>query len=91
VQHPWLSIEVKHKKIIPLWLLTAMSQAVAAVRGQQLPVVILHQSGARHNDDLVVVRLGDWVQWFGDVSYSSDDSSCGATNSRGTTAERRER
>lgn len=67
VRHPWLSVEVKHRKALPGWLRDAMSQAVAALRGQQLPVVVLHQAGSRHDDDIVCVRLRDFVEWFGDI------------------------
>ena len=71
VQHPWLSIEVKHRQLLPAWLHDAMSQAIASVRGNQLPVAILHQAGCKHDDDIVCVRLGDWVEWFGDVDPSA--------------------
>jgi len=66
VHHDWLSIEVKHRAKLPAWLLDAMAQAVAAQREGQLPIVILHQSGERHNDDIVCVRLRDFAEWFGD-------------------------
>ncbi len=72
IKHRWLSIEVKSRKTLPAWLHTAMSQAVAAIRGVQLPVVILHQTGARHDDDIVCVRLGDWVEWFGQLDHPED-------------------
>jgi hypothetical protein len=65
VAHEWLSVEVKHKAQLPLWLHDAMSQAVAAQRNGQMPIVVLHQSGQRHDNDLVVVRMRDWVEWFG--------------------------
>jgi hypothetical protein len=50
-----------------LWLVDAMRQARASVRGQQVPVVILHAAGARHTDDLVVLRLGDFVALYGEL------------------------
>ena len=66
VAHDWLSIEVKHRRALPVWLCDAMVQAVAANRGNdKLPVVVLHQKGRRHDDDLVVLRLKDFVEWFG--------------------------
>lgn len=66
VAHPWLSIEVKERSSLPRWLLTALRQARAAARDGQLPVVVLHQTGQRHNDDLVVLRLADFREWFDD-------------------------
>ena len=65
VAHPWLSVEVKHRKSLPAWILDAMSQARAAARSDQLPCAILHESGRRHDDNLVLVRLGDFREWFG--------------------------
>jgi hypothetical protein len=66
VEHPWLSVECKHRKSLPAWLLDAMDQARAAAREDQLPVAILHKAGRRHADSLVLVRLADFVEWFGD-------------------------
>ena len=65
VAHPWLSVEVKHRKSLPVWLLDAMDQARAAARSDQLPCAILHEAGRRHDDNLVLVRLGDFTAWFG--------------------------
>ena len=63
-EHSWLSIEIKHRKSFPLWLHDAMAQAAASVRDEQLPVVVLHQFYRRHDDDFVVLRLRDFVDWF---------------------------
>jgi len=65
VAHDWLSVEVKHRKTLPLWLKGAMAQAVAAARGDQLPVAVLHEAGAKHENDLVLLRLRDFIDWFG--------------------------
>jgi hypothetical protein len=65
IEHPWLSVEVKHRQHLPVWILDAMDQAVASARSDQLPVAILHEKGKRHSSDLVMVRLGDWMDWFG--------------------------
>ncbi len=71
VAHPWLSVEVKHRRGLPEWLKEAMRQAIAGAGQAQLPIVVLHQSGCRHAGDLVVLRLGDFVEWFGDVDDGS--------------------
>jgi hypothetical protein len=65
VEHPWLSVECKHRKRLPAWLLDAMDQARAAARSDQLPCTVLHEAGRRHADSLVLVRLADFVEWFG--------------------------
>jgi len=69
----WLSVEVKHRASIPAWLVGAMEQAErnAGVDAdgvtRQLPIVVIHQHGGRHVDDLVVLRLGDFTEWFGEA------------------------
>lgn len=65
IEHPWLSLEVKHRKTIPRWLLDALAQAEASKRDGQLPVAILHQHRMEYADSLVVVRLRDWIDRFG--------------------------
>ena len=67
VEHPAFAVEVKSRKTLPTWLHNAMTQAIAARRGAQLPLVILHETGTRHADDLVLVRFGAWLAWFGDL------------------------
>ncbi len=65
VAHDWLSIECKHRKELPAWIHDAMAQAEASKRGTQLPIVILHESGQKYADSLVVLRLSDFVDNFG--------------------------
>lgn len=60
VAHPRLSIEVKHRAIIPAWILTALVQAVAAAQPGQLPIAVIHAAGTRHDQALVVMRLSDF-------------------------------
>lgn len=64
VAHAWLSVEVKHRKALPKWLKNALAQAHKAAQDGQLPVAVLHEAG-RH-DSLVVLRLSDFVEWFGE-------------------------
>ena len=81
VAHEWLSIEVKHRKEMPAWLMDAMAQARASIRGNQLPVVVLHENGRHHKGDLVVIRLEDFVDWFGNqgivngIAQAAEDAS----------------
>jgi len=74
VAHRWLSVEVKSRKTLPAWLLGAMSQARAAATEHQLPVAVLHQEGARHGSDLVVMRLSDFEDWFGAAGAGQNDN-----------------
>ena len=67
VAHETLAVEVKHRRRLPGWLREAVAQALAAQRDRQLAVVILHEQRTRHDDDLVLLRLGDWCAWFGDL------------------------
>lgn len=73
----WLSAECKHRKQIPTWLTDALTQARRHAQPEQLPIVILHQHGARHDDNLVVLRLADFQEWFGD-DEPGIDSGCAA-------------
>jgi len=66
VSHPWLAIEVKHRQSIPGWLNAAMSQAKASANPSQLPVAVVHEAGAHHAKDLVVIQLSQFCEWFGD-------------------------
>ncbi len=72
IRHPWLSIEVKSRRSFPAWLLKAVTQARAAATEYQLPLAVLHQEGCQHNSDLVVLRLADWVEWFGGMHDEGD-------------------
>ena len=66
VAHDWLSVEVKHRRTLPAWLTAALSQAQRNAPDSRLPVVILHQHGTRSSNDVVCVKLGNWLDWFGD-------------------------
>ena len=66
----WLNIEVKTRKTLPAWLLSAIEQARDDDR---LSMVILHQVGQRHDDDLVLIRLSDFEEWFGGNDGTQDD------------------
>jgi hypothetical protein len=59
IQHDLLSIEVKSRRKLPIWIEDAMTQAETCAQGGQLPVVVLHQDNQRYQDALVVMRLKD--------------------------------
>jgi len=62
----WLSVECKHRKTLPKWLKGALEQAKGNADDGQLGLVVLHEHGARHDDDLVLLSLADFEQWFGE-------------------------
>lgn len=65
VAHDWLAIEIKHKQKLPDWVKDALDQAIASnPTGSKLPVAILHESGERFDQAMVVIKLGDFVDWF---------------------------
>jgi hypothetical protein len=64
IAHTWLSPEVKCRGVVPAWLEEALVQAKAAAKQDQLPVAIIHKVGQEHADDLVVLRLKDFKDWF---------------------------
>ncbi len=66
IEHSHLSLEVKHRKALPGWIMEAMAQAQASKRNGQLPVVILHGERQRYAESMVLVRLDDFVEWYGD-------------------------
>ncbi|MBC7265165.1 MAG: hypothetical protein H5T64_12535 [Chloroflexi bacterium] len=69
----WLSVEVKAWRSFPKWLTGALEQARhGCTDGTKLPIVILHEKGRHHVDDIVALRLKDFVDWFGEIARSSD-------------------
>jgi hypothetical protein len=72
IAHPWLALEVKDRATLPVWLLDALPQAEASGTPAQLPVAVLHRAGDRHDHALIVLRLADFVDWFGDGKPGAD-------------------
>lgn len=66
VQTDWLSCECKHRQSVPQWLTDAMQQSKRNAQPDQLAIVIVHQEGDRHSNDLVFLTFGDFLDWFGD-------------------------
>lgn len=62
IRHPYLSIEVKHRDILPGWLHEAMDQAELASQDEH-PIVVLHEKGQKHDNDFVVMRLSEFKTW----------------------------
>ena len=73
IAHPLFAVEVKHTSRMPALLLKAMAQAKAAVRGEQVPLVVLHEAGKRHTGDFVVLRLEDFEGLCGELKGGGDE------------------
>ena len=67
----WCSVEVKTRKTLPAWLKEAVHQAEAGVVGDRLPLVVLHQAGTRHDQDLVVLRLAALERLLDELGYTT--------------------
>jgi hypothetical protein len=63
---PWLSIEVKHRRKLPAWIVVALDKARRGAAPAQLGIAVLHEAGRRGEGDLVVMSAGDVREWFGD-------------------------
>jgi len=63
------TLEVKHRSTgIPQWLLDAVEQAEHNTNLRapgKLPLTILHKKGQQYQDGLVVLRVRDFLDWFG--------------------------
>ena len=67
VRTAWLAVEVKERSSLPAWLKRAVAQAVGAAGVSWLGIAVLHEAGERYDDALVVMRLGDFRDWFGEL------------------------
>lgn len=72
VQHDWLAIEVKSWARMPLRVLDAMDQAEKSAAWSlkktgkdKLAIAVIHSDHHDHHNDLVVMRLGDFMEHFG--------------------------
>lgn len=59
------AVECKERQSVPKWLKAAIAQAVGHAQPDQLPVVWLHELGARHDEDVVMIKAKDFKEWFG--------------------------
>lgn len=72
VSHSVFSCECKERASLPLWLTDAMAQAVRHAPEGKLPMVVLHELGKRHDGNLVVLRLKDFEEYFGETRGNRD-------------------
>lgn len=58
------SVEVKTRRRLPALLREGMAQATANAAPATVPLLVLHEVGCKHADDLVVMRLEDFEEWY---------------------------
>lgn len=69
----WLAIYLERRASLPPWLRDAMQRAVAreaartppGARLERLPLVVLRGADGEADDDLALLRLRDFREWFG--------------------------
>ena len=66
VVNDWLVVEVKHRAKLPEWIKAALLQAKRSASTSQLPIAVLHEKHKPSDQDLVVMELRDFMEWFGD-------------------------
>lgn len=65
VRTDWLIAECKSWARLPARVEAALRQAERSATSEQLAVAVLHGVGQRRENDLVVLRWGDFLEWFG--------------------------
>jgi len=70
---PYLAVESKCRKVLPKWLLEALRGAVTKAGPEQLPMVVLHLLGQRHDNDVVLLRLCDFEAYFGALAPQEEE------------------
>jgi hypothetical protein len=73
VRHDIYSVEIKYRKALPDWMHDALDQAEKAKkRPDQLPIVIFREKGQRVSQAFVMLRLGEFQDWFGRLRVSGE-------------------
>jgi len=62
--HSWLAVEIKNRPM-PTYIRRWMSQAIVNSEPDHLPVVVWHPPGTAYGGSLVILRLDDFLDWFG--------------------------
>jgi hypothetical protein len=72
IEHQWLALEVKSWANLPQRVVEAMDQAEKAAAyakrreaTEKLPVAVIHGKSSHRGNSLVVMRLDDFLEWFG--------------------------
>jgi len=63
--HPIWSLEVKGlKKFVGT---KYMAQCIKNCKPGKTPLLVVHTTGQRHEEDLVIMKRKDWDYWFGKI------------------------
>lgn len=74
VESSWLSLEVKHRKRLPVLITDTMAQARRNATPGKLVGAVLHEEGQRYDDAVIMIRLGDFEEWFiGEVVVGEEE------------------
>jgi hypothetical protein len=68
---PW-SVEAKHRKTFIGNKF--MEQAEKNAPKEKTPIVIVHTKNQRMMKSLVLIRLGDWIDWYGKLEGEGDSN-----------------
>lgn len=60
VMHPIYSIECKSRETLPKWFAKFWEQTLANCEQGKTPLLVIHQTNKRHDDDFVVMKLSDF-------------------------------
>ena len=74
LSHPILSIECKHRTKIHKYFHDWINQSRAAAAEDKIPIVVVHEHGTKHKDDIVIINLddfADFMDWV--IDLVSDD------------------
>ena len=61
----WLCIECKERDGLPAWIEDALKQVKAQTPKDKLAIVVAHHKGKNHDNDIVMLTLKDFQDWFG--------------------------
>ena len=67
IVHPTFAPEVKHRKKVAKWFKEMVDQAQTHAPDGKLPFVVLHEKHQRLMEGYVIMTVGDFVDWFGDI------------------------
>lgn len=73
LRHPLLSVECKHRTHIHKYFHDWIAQSQAAATDDKLPIVVVHEHGTKHKEDIVIINLVDFaehIEWLCDVLES---------------------
>lgn len=75
ITHPLLAVEVKYRRSLPKWALECLQQARSGRSAAgKTPVTVMLGRGMRVGDGLLVVRVADFEELFGELQSSTGAS-----------------